>query len=117
MANHPLGKSVPRKEGRKKVTGQALYVDDLTFPDMLHGVTIPAVLLPVGRSGIFLSEEIFPGMKLLSLRRKTFQEQITLPSFLTTNRILPLNKLITRKSRSSFSLTWTSTYSKKLVAM
>ena len=38
--DHPIGKSVPRKEGRKKVTGQALYVDDLSFPDMLHGVTV-----------------------------------------------------------------------------
>lgn len=38
--NHQIGKSVPRKEGRKKVTGQALYVDDLSFPDMLHGVTV-----------------------------------------------------------------------------
>ena len=36
----PIGKSVPRKEGRKKVTGQALYVDDLSFPDMLHGATV-----------------------------------------------------------------------------
>src|SRR5258705_4007400 len=35
-----VGKSIPRKEGRKKVTGQALYVDDLTFPEMLHGVTV-----------------------------------------------------------------------------
>ena len=41
MANiHPIGKPVPRKEGRKKVTGQALYVDDLSFPDMLHGATV-----------------------------------------------------------------------------
>src|SRR6267378_2489716 len=40
MENHFVGKSVPRKEGRRKVTGQALYVDDLTFPDMLHGVTV-----------------------------------------------------------------------------
>src|SRR6185295_7203602 len=38
--DHSIGKPVPRKEGRKKVTGQALYVDDLTFPDMLHGVTV-----------------------------------------------------------------------------
>ncbi len=38
--DHPIGKSVPRKEGRKKVTGQALYVDDLSFPDMLYGVTV-----------------------------------------------------------------------------
>jgi CO/xanthine dehydrogenase Mo-binding subunit len=37
---HPIGKPVPRKEGRKKVTGQALYVDDLSFPDMLHGATV-----------------------------------------------------------------------------
>jgi CO/xanthine dehydrogenase Mo-binding subunit len=35
-----LGKSVPRKEGRKKVTGQALYVDDISFPEMLHGTTV-----------------------------------------------------------------------------
>ncbi len=35
-----IGKSFPRKEGRQKVTGQALYVDDLSFPDMLHGATV-----------------------------------------------------------------------------
>src|SRR2546421_6934999 len=35
-----IGKSIPRKEGRTKVTGQALYVDDVTFPGMLHGVTV-----------------------------------------------------------------------------
>ncbi len=39
MANS-IGKSFPRKEGRKKVTGQALYVDDLSFPEMLHGATV-----------------------------------------------------------------------------
>ena len=35
-----IGQSVQRKEGRGKVTGSARYVDDLTFPDMLHGVTV-----------------------------------------------------------------------------
>ena len=40
MSDHPIGKSFPRKEGRKKVTGQALYVDDLSFPEMLHGATV-----------------------------------------------------------------------------
>jgi CO/xanthine dehydrogenase Mo-binding subunit len=45
MSNR-IGESVPRKEGRKKVTGQALYVDDLTFPAMLHGVTVRS---PVAR--------------------------------------------------------------------
>src|SRR6266480_4374694 len=46
--NHPIGKSIPRKEGRKKVTGQALYVDDLSFPNMLHGVTVRSSV-PRGR--------------------------------------------------------------------
>ena len=44
-----IGESVPRKEGRKKVTGQALYVDDLTFPEMLHGATVRS---PVARGRI-----------------------------------------------------------------
>ena len=35
-----IGKSVPRKEGRQKVTGAALYIDDLAFPGMLHGATV-----------------------------------------------------------------------------
>jgi len=38
--DHPIGKSFPRKEGRKKVTGAALYIDDLSFPEMLHGATV-----------------------------------------------------------------------------
>ena len=35
-----IGRSVPRREGRAKVTGQARYVDDLTLPGMLHGITV-----------------------------------------------------------------------------
>jgi CO/xanthine dehydrogenase Mo-binding subunit len=38
--NHTIGKSAPRKEGRKKVTGKALYVDDISFPEMLYGTTV-----------------------------------------------------------------------------
>ena len=48
MGKHFVGKSIPRKEGRKKVTGAALYVDDLTFPDMLHAVTVRSAV-PRGR--------------------------------------------------------------------
>ncbi|HEV8589567.1 MAG TPA: xanthine dehydrogenase family protein molybdopterin-binding subunit [Pyrinomonadaceae bacterium] len=43
-----VGKPVPRKEGRKKVTGAALYVDDLKFEGMLHGVTVRSSI-PRGR--------------------------------------------------------------------
>jgi len=46
--NHLVGKSAPRKEGRSKVTGAALYVDDLTFPDMLHALTVRSSV-PRGR--------------------------------------------------------------------
>src|SRR6185436_18508204 len=35
-----VGRSVPRTEGRAKVTGAARYVDDVTLPGMLHGVTV-----------------------------------------------------------------------------
>ena len=38
--DHPIGKPFPRKEGRQKVTGAALYIDDLSFPEMLHGATV-----------------------------------------------------------------------------
>ena len=35
-----IGKPVPRKEGRHRVTGRAQYVDDLQFTGMLHGATV-----------------------------------------------------------------------------
>jgi CO/xanthine dehydrogenase Mo-binding subunit len=47
--NHTIGKSVTRKEGRKKVTGQALYIDDISFPGMLYGTTVRS---PVARGRI-----------------------------------------------------------------
>jgi CO/xanthine dehydrogenase Mo-binding subunit len=48
METRLIGKSVPRKEGREKVTGRACYVDDLTFPGMLHGATVRSSV-PRGR--------------------------------------------------------------------
>jgi 4-hydroxybenzoyl-CoA reductase subunit alpha len=35
-----IGQSIPRLDGKAKVTGQALYTDDLKFPGMLHGVLV-----------------------------------------------------------------------------
>ena len=35
-----FGHSVPRKEGREKVTGRSRYVDDLAYPGMLYGATV-----------------------------------------------------------------------------
>lgn len=35
-----VGTNVPRKEGREKLTGQAKYVDDITYPGLLYGKTV-----------------------------------------------------------------------------
>jgi len=37
---HIIGQSVPRKEGRDKVTGKARYIDDMSLPGMLYGGTV-----------------------------------------------------------------------------
>lgn len=39
-----IGRPVPRKEGRGKVTGKSLYVDDISLPGMLHGVTVRSTI-------------------------------------------------------------------------
>src|SRR5882672_5177735 len=44
-----VGRSVRRKEGRAKVTGQALYVDDVSPAGVLHGVTVRS---PIARGRI-----------------------------------------------------------------
>lgn len=49
MPEAHVGQSVFRKEGADKVTGRARYVDDLTFPEMLHGVTVRS---PIARGQI-----------------------------------------------------------------
>ena len=43
-----VGKNVLRKDAHPKVSGQAKYIDDLTFPGMLHGLTIRSTI-PRGR--------------------------------------------------------------------
>ncbi len=46
--NHIVGQSVPRKEGRDKVTGRSQYVDDMVLPGMLFGATVRSQI-PRGR--------------------------------------------------------------------
>ncbi len=43
-----VGRSVPRKDGIGKATGEARYADDLTFPGLLYGRTIRTTI-PCGR--------------------------------------------------------------------
>src|SRR5260370_29985921 len=49
MGVSKVGRSVLRKEGRAKVTGQALYVDDVSPAGLLHGVTVRS---PIARGRI-----------------------------------------------------------------
>ncbi|HVR26217.1 MAG TPA: xanthine dehydrogenase family protein molybdopterin-binding subunit [Candidatus Polarisedimenticolia bacterium] len=64
MRNHSIvGKSVPRKEGRDKVTGTSQYIDDMVLPDMLFGATVRSQI-PRGR-----------------IRRITFSPQINWDEF------------------------------------
>ena len=39
-----IGASVPRKEGRDKVTGRAQYIDDMTLPRMIYGATVRSTI-------------------------------------------------------------------------
>src|SRR6185295_4318379 len=39
-----VGQNVLRKEGAEKVTGAARYIDDLTFPNLLHARTIRSTI-------------------------------------------------------------------------
>lgn len=43
-----VGQVVPRPEAREKVTGEAIYTDDISFPGMLYGATLRAGI-PHGR--------------------------------------------------------------------
>ena len=53
-----IGRPVPRKEGRAKVTGAAQYVDDLHTPGLLYGVTVRSPV-PRGRiTGITFGEGV-----------------------------------------------------------
>jgi CO/xanthine dehydrogenase Mo-binding subunit len=40
MPDPAIGRAIPRRDGVAKVTGRARYIDDLTLPGMLHGVTV-----------------------------------------------------------------------------
>jgi CO/xanthine dehydrogenase Mo-binding subunit len=63
-----VGRNVVRKEAAAKVDGAARYVDDLTFPDMLHGRTIRAPG-PCGRLlGVRLGQPLPEGLVVIDHR-------------------------------------------------
>lgn len=58
METRIIGKAVPRKEGREKVTGRARYVDDISFPEMLHGATVRSAAARGRIRGIYFEGDI-----------------------------------------------------------
>src|SRR3977135_1351697 len=46
-ATNAVGRNVLRKEGASKTTGAAKYIDDLSFPGMLHARTVRSTI-PAG---------------------------------------------------------------------
>ncbi len=72
-----MGRNVPRKEGAAKVTGAAKYIDDISFPGMLHGRTVRSTIprgrilgvrLPTGLSGFtVVDHRDIPGRNVVAL--------------------------------------------------
>jgi CO/xanthine dehydrogenase Mo-binding subunit len=58
MATPSIGQSPSRKEGHSKVTGHARYVDDVTMPGMIHGVTVRSACARGRIRGIHFGEGI-----------------------------------------------------------
>jgi CO/xanthine dehydrogenase Mo-binding subunit len=40
----PIGKSIPRKEGPRKLTGKSKYIDDIPFNNCIYGVTVRSTI-------------------------------------------------------------------------
>lgn len=64
-----IGRSVARKEGPAKVTGQAKYIDDITMPGMLHGVTVRSAV-PCGKIRGIVFEDGIPWQELVIVTAK-----------------------------------------------
>jgi len=71
-----VGRSVLRKEGFAKVTGAARYIDDLTFPGLLHGRTIRSAIAcgaiagvrpNLKRGFVYVDHRDIPGRNIVAL--------------------------------------------------
>ena len=70
-----VGRSIPRREGRAKVTGRARYVDDMSLPGMLVRRDGPQPGRRAAASSASTSTLPFPGTSSPSSRQPTFPAQ------------------------------------------
>ncbi|MFX0013141.1 MAG: xanthine dehydrogenase family protein molybdopterin-binding subunit [Promethearchaeota archaeon] len=78
MNYHVIGKSVPRQDSKAKVTGTALYIDDLRFPRTLHLKVLRAGVAHAKIKSIEISEaKLSPGVqKVITGRSKIVNQEI-----------------------------------------
>src|SRR4029453_4522681 len=71
-----VGGNVRRKDGDAKVTGDAKYIDDLTFPNMLFGATIRSTIphgeltarhITLGKDFVVADHTDIPGRNIVAL--------------------------------------------------
>lgn len=65
-----VGKSTLRKEGEKKLRGDAKYIDDITLPNMIYGVTVRS---PIAR-GVLKGIEYLPGVNWSEIVKVTAED-------------------------------------------
>ena len=70
MTAGPIGRSLPRLEDARFLTGQGRYVDDLDLPGQLHGIVVRS---PHGHAAIeavdLATARTMPGFRGLCWRR------------------------------------------------
>lgn len=64
-----IGRSVSRKEGPAKVTGHTHYIDDITMPGLLHGVTVRSPV-PHGKIRKIIFEDGIPWTEFIIVTAK-----------------------------------------------
>ena len=104
-----IGRAVPRKEARDKVTGRARYVDDVTFPGMIHGVTVRS-RVPRGR---IVGIHFAPGIPWEELTIKGVTQPVQLTGKIAATTVTdPMGrerlglKLETEIDRTKYGVSW-----------
>ena len=92
MQHRIVGTSVPRKEGRSKLLGDALYVDDITRPGMWHGATVRSTI-PRGAITSVAFPESIPWHEFAIARAEDIPGRNIVPMFLDDQPLLAVSRV------------------------
>ena len=103
-----VGRSVPRLEGRAKVTGRAEYVHNMRLPGMLYGKIVRSTVAHGRIKSIDVSAARARGRRLSRRHQRRHSQDRSQSLFtarpFTTSRSSPSTKCITSASRSRWCL-------------